>query len=1018
MSHTSRVALLLLALSPSLFNPAPARSQADAVSRVPSDVNELAAALTRAPSEEVQERLLGQKKGPTNGELLAALNARAAPLMQKGEYAEALRVSQLAARLSERGGDRAALGEALHNIGLIYNRQNRAAEAVVSLQKSLAIFEEAGDKKAMARGLHHIALIHRSQGRLDQALTYSNRSLALGEECGDKSLMAAALNNVGIVHKLQGRHELALELQQRSLALAEGINDRLVARDASNSIGNVYQAQGLYEQALDYYRRSRVLSEGMSDKAGVARAIYNIGAVYNFQGRYAEALACFQESIKIGEELGSAADKRDLAYNFHSLGRLYVSHGRYEQALEYYHKSLKIREEVNDRFGVGQTLNNIGIVYKSQGRYEQALEWFQKRLKLAEEMGVKEGVATSLSNIGDVYRQQGSRALAMEYHLKSLRLREEMSDRRGICVVLVKLAQLHQDEGNYTEMLRAGRRAVGLAEEINAPEELWKGYEQVGLALRGLRQTAEARQSFHSAVATVERVRREVAGGEQQQQSFLENRLSPWLGMVELLVSQKEYAEALSFAEASKARVLLDALQGGRAGLRQSLSEGERRDEEGRRLKLVSLNSQLAGEARRDKPDASRVAALRADVEKARLEYEDFETRLYLAHPELKVHRGEAPVIKAEELTALLPDSASALLEYVVADDATYLFAVTKSSGGSEADVRVYTLPIGRGELARRAEAFRSQLAGRDLGFRASAAGLYELLLRPAEAQLRGKTNLVIVPDGTLWDFPFQALVNGANRFVLEDAAVGYAPSLTVLREMTRRRKERGPDAAPATLLALGNPTTGNEGEGRAASALRGGKLDPLPEAEQEVRALGRLYGASRSKVYTGAEAREDRFKSEAGRAGILHFAAHGLVNNASPMYSHLALAGGGAGEDGLLEAWELTRLELKADLAVLSACETARGRTAAGEGMIGLSWAMFIAGVPSIVVSQWKVESAGTRELMVNFHRGLITAPGGGRVRQAKSEALRQAALKLMRNPETSHPFYWAGFVLVGEGN
>ncbi|HEX8294646.1 MAG TPA: CHAT domain-containing protein, partial [Pyrinomonadaceae bacterium] len=227
-----------------------------------------------------------------------------------------------------------------------------------------------------------------------------------------------------------------------------------------------------------------------------------------------------------------------------------------------------------------------------------------------------------------------------------------------------------------------------------------------------------------------------------------------------------------------------------------------------------------------------------------------------------------------------------------------------------------------------------------------------------------------------------------------------------------------GSDAAPATLLALGNPTTGNEGEGRAASALRGGKLDPLPEAEQEVRALGRLYGASRSKVYTGAEAREDRFKSEAGRAGILHFAAHGLVNNASPMYSHLALAGGGAGEDGLLEAWELTRLELKADLAVLSACETARGRTAAGEGMIGLSWAMFIAGVPSIVVSQWKVESAGTRELMVNFHRGLITAQGGGRVRQAKSEALRQAALKLMRNPETSHPFYWAGFVLVGEGN
>ena len=230
---------------------------------------------------------------------------------------------------------------------------------------------------------------------------------------------------------------------------------------------------------------------------------------------------------------------------------------------------------------------------------------------------------------------------------------------------------------------------------------------------------------------------------------------------------------------------------------------------------------------------------------------------------------------------------------------------------------------------------------------------------------------------------------------------------------MSRRRKQNGSEAAPATLLALGNPLTDKEAGGAAASALRGGQLAALPEAEQEVKALGRLYGAARSRVYTGAEAREDRFKSEAGRARILHFAAHGLVNNASPMYSHLALAAGGASEDGLLEAWELTLLDLKADLAVLSACETARGRTAAGEGMIGLSWAMFIAGVPSLVVSQWKVESAGTRELMVNFHRGLISPTAKLR----KGEALRQAALKLLQNPETNHPFYWAGFVLVGEG-
>src|SRR4030095_1545761 len=172
----------------------------------------------------------------------------------------------------------------------------------------------------------------------------------------------------------------------------------------------------------------------------------------------------------------------------------------------------------------------------------------------------------------------------------------------------------------------------------------------------------------------------------------------------------------------------------------------------------------------------------------------------------------------------------------------------------------------------------------------------------------------------------------------------------------------------------------------------------------------GRLYGAARSKIYVGADAREDHVKSEASRAKILHFATHGILNNASPMYSHLALAEGGTNEDGLWEAWELMQLDLQADLAVLSACETARGRVGAGEGMIGFSWAMFIAGVPSIVVSQWKVESAGTRDLMVNFHRSLISPAGPNQTKATKSDALRQAALKLMRNPQTSHPFYWAG--------
>ena len=215
-------------------------------------------------------------------------------------------------------------------------------------------------------------------------------------------------------------------------------------------------------------------------------------------------------------------------------------------------------------------------------------------------------------------------------------------------------------------------------------------------------------------------------------------------------------------------------------------------------------------------------------------------------------------------------------------------------------------------------------------------------------------------------------------------------------------------------MLALGNPLLGQETVERAALALRDEKLDPLPEAEQEVKALGQLYGASRSKVYVGAEAREDRVKNEAGQAQSSTSPRTGYSITPRRCIPTWRSRRATQTKTGLLEAWELMRLDLKADLAVLSACETARGRFGAGEGMIGLTWALFVAGVPSTVVSQWKVESASTRDLMVSFHRAIASA-ASAKAKMTKAEALRHAALKVMKNPETSHPFYWAGFVLVG---
>jgi CHAT domain-containing protein/Tfp pilus assembly protein PilF len=910
-----------------------------------------------------------------NSSLLAALKAIAIPLIKKGDYAQALGISQLAARIAERIGDPVGMGNALCDLGFVYELQNRPEQALDCLQKSFAIFVKTGDKRGKARALLRIGHTRESQGLFDQALEYYDKSLAISLEAEDRSAAALIFNNLGNVHSSLGHYELSLEL----------------------------------------YQKSRALSEELNDKETMGLALNNIGVYYNDHGRYAEALECLQQGIKILEEMGSAGDKLDLAIRLINTGIVYKQFGRADQALAYYQRSLKIFEEIEYERGIANAQNNIGVAYKSQGLYEQALECFQKSLRLSEKLRRKGGVATSLNNIGDAYRLQGRYDQAVAPLLKSLRLREENNDRVGITRSLTNLGRLYQDQGRYEEMLEVSRRSASLAEEINAREELWSAQELIGKALRTLGQPAEARRHFLASIATIESMRHEVTGGGQQQQSFLENRISPWLGMITLLVSQKEYGEALSFAERSKARALLDTLQAGRSSLRGSLSPQELQTEEEKRFRLVSLNSQLTSELRRGKPDSLRVAELKSSIEKARLEFEALETGLYVAHPELKVNRGEASIIKMKELAALLPDATSALLEYVVTDDSTYLFVVTKARDQAAAETKVFTIPIKQTDLAKQIENFRRRLSERNLGVRVPAQKLYDLLLKPAQSLLSGKSSLVIVPDDRLWELPFQALLDEGDRYVIERSAVSYAPSLTVLREMRARSDKRRAEAAASTLLALGNPFIGQGTVERARLTLRDEKLSPLPEAEDEVRALGRLYGARRSKVYIGAEAREDRLKAEAGQARILHFATHGVLNNAAPLYSYLALAQGDKNEDGLLEAWELMQLDLKADLAVLSACETARGRTSAGEGVIGLTWALFVAGAPATLVSQWEVESASTRDLMLGFHRQLQAPRAAGRL--TKAESLRRAALKLMKNPETNHPFYWAGFVLVGDG-
>jgi CHAT domain-containing protein len=458
-------------------------------------------------------------------------------------------------------------------------------------------------------------------------------------------------------------------------------------------------------------------------------------------------------------------------------------------------------------------------------------------------------------------------------------------------------------------------------------------------------------------------------------------------------------------------------LKHGRIRITKAMTPTEQEREEQLERQLVLLNSRISAQKSAVKAEPAALAELDATLKKSRLEYDAFHMELYAAHPELKAQRGEIEISPAtvESASSMLLSSDVALLEYEMGEQESYLFALTSKGAADEKELKTYRIAIASKELRQKAERFREQLAQRNLDFRKSSRDLYKLLLQPAKAQLAGRHTLILIPDGPLWNLPFQALIAENNRYLLEDYAIGYAPSLTVLREMIRSRERNNGVATSLALLAMGNPAIGKATSDRLQVAFRDEKLEPLPDAETEVKTLGQLYGG-KSEVYVGAQAREDRFKAEAGKAAILHLATHGFLSDSNPMYSHLVLSADEKGtEDGLLETREIMDLDLKADLAVLSACESGRGKVGAGEGLIGLSWAFFIAGVPTTVASQWKVESESTTKLMLAFHRSLKQEHGSA---LATARSLQAAALKLLHDPQYAHPFYWAGFVVVGNPN
>jgi CHAT domain-containing protein len=500
-----------------------------------------------------------------------------------------------------------------------------------------------------------------------------------------------------------------------------------------------------------------------------------------------------------------------------------------------------------------------------------------------------------------------------------------------------------------------------------------------------------------------------VPGEEESRQIAIQDRISPYNLMVKLLVSQGDIWNALRYAEMSKSRVLDDVLSGGRAEVTKSMTEEEKLTEKIMNRDLVDINIRIRNESLKPKHDSAVLETLRSEAQSSRLRYDSFMDVLYASHPELKIERGLPAPLTPNNLAALIGDTDTAFLEYLVTDEQLYLFVTSRNPSTREISTNVLSIDITRKALSTRVGEFHKIVAERNPVFADAAQDVFKLLIGPASNLITDKKRICIIPDDVLWDLPFQALQSKNDRYLIEDYVVYYAPSITALREMSRSKKWVD---SPSTLLAFGNPMA-SKGSTDVITKNTIGGAEGLVDSAVEVKEIATTFASGSNNVLIGRDANESSFKSLSPLYSFIHIATHGIIDNAHPLYSYLLLAKTDDENDGYLEAREIMNLSLHADLVVLSACETARGKIGAGEGVIGLSWAFFIAGSRATIVSQWKVHSAATSVLMTKFYKNLKSENSPGR--PEKAEALRKATLETMKDPRYRHPFYWAAFVMVG---
>lgn len=940
----------------------------------------------------------------------------------KDSLEKAIKGYQKALLLYEKCGNTEGEVYIAYFLGVALIKSGENQKALECLSKSLPGWKKINEASGEANTLQVIGDIYNFLGDNNKALEYFNQAIEVISKTGNLSIEANIDFNISKIYNDIGDNQKALELLGKTLKLYNNLQDSLGMADTITFIGKVYSDLGDNQKALENFNKALPLYTDTKNLSGKARVYNAIGAIYVYLVKYEYALEFFNKALEIRSSLGEQVEESETLIN---MAGAYIYEGNNNEALKCLDRASTIQKELEDPNSQSAIFDNIGVIYRNKKEYQKALMFLTKSLEIRRSIGNPSKQALTLTNIGLVYSAKSEDKKALEAFNEALELHKIVGNKIGEAITLSCIAINKRKTNELDQALEKIQESITIIE-----------------SLRVKIKTEDLRTSYFSSV--------------QEQYRFY----------VDLLMQLHKQnpkagydAKALIVSENRRARSLLDLIKESKIDINKGVDPKLLQQKYDLEKKYNEKTHKLLKNRNKPKQDQSQeeIILIEKESEEIYRQLQEIEVKIKNSCPSYST-LNKPNSISLEQIQRDILDKDTLLLEYSLGETHSYLWLVSSTS------IKSYELPKQTIITKVTKDLYNSLSAGlvflpkgeekqAKQEYIRLASNLSDLILSPVANKL-DKKRLLVVADGILNFIPFSTLPephtkkmeNTIKPFLplIFNHVVVSEPSISVLGLLKQQNFDE--NLITKTIGLFGDPIFGYDDERIKAKLSKkeanetsidtrnsldtidspisdflyqqkrfklGDQLARLYFTGEEVKNIARLLPSDKSRFWVGFNANlENVVNQDLTQYQYIHFATHGLINNEKPRLTALVLSlidNEGKEKQGFLTLNEIFNLNLNARMVTLSACQTALGKQVDGEGLVGLTRAFLYAGTKSLTVSLWNVNDKSTAELMVRFYKEIFEN------NLPPSEALRQAQLSIMKEPQWQLPYYWAAFQLQG---